>query len=217
MTNDELEQVFSAQMPEEFQRRILGSVFSSYQISKEQCRIQFAPTEAVNVEPFYRRGVLEGHLRDAAGLSAQLTARIARAEGSNWNHTEIHGGQVVLTASAVSRAGALVRKSDYRIDLAQTNTPTLFSTVDMSEPLPLYAILIHSRSDWDTPEERAKFSHLPGSAYIAFPDESLEGYMHKFSLFEKYPDIVESHQPDDLSGAAKIRYIRRSRAGYWAA
>lgn len=217
MTNDELEQVFSSQIPKEFQRRLLGSVFSSYLISKEQCRIQFAPTEAVNVEPFYRRGVLEGHLRDAAGLSPELIARIARAEGSNWNHTEIQGGQVVLTASAVPYAGALVRKADYRINLAQTNSPTLFSAFEGTEQTPLYAILIHSRSIWDTHEERAQFGHLPGSAYIAFPDESLDGYMHKFNLFEKYPDIVGSHQPDDLSGLAKIRYIQRSRAGYWAA
>ena len=197
MTNEELERVFTSQIPEAFQRRALGSVFASYRISKEQCRIQFATTEAVNVEPFYRRGVLEGQLRDSAGLSPELIARTARAEGSNWNHTEIQGGQVVLTASAVPSAGAVVRKADYRIDLAQTNAPTLFSAFNENEQTPLYAILIHSRSLWDTHEERAKFGHLPGSAYFAFPDQSLDGYMHKFNLFEKYPDIVERHQPDD--------------------
>jgi hypothetical protein len=93
----------------------------------------------------------------------------------------------------------------------------LFSAFNDNEQTPLYAILIHSRSLWDTHEERAKFGHLPGSAYIAFPDQSLDGYMHKFNLFEKYPDIVESHQPDDLSGLAKLRYIQRSQAGFWAA
>jgi len=217
MTNDELEQLFFSRFPEPFRRRLLGSVFSSYRISKEQCQVQFAPTEAVNVEPFYRRGVLEGHLRDAAELSPELTIRISRAEGSNWNHTEIQGGQVVLTASTVPHAGALVRKADYRIDLAQTNAPTLFNASEESTETPLYAILIHSRSIWDTQEERAKFAHLPGSAYIAFPDASLDGYMHKFSLFDLYPEIVESHQPDDLDGLAKIRYIQRSRAGSLAA
>jgi hypothetical protein len=216
-TNAELEELFFSQVPDSFLRRALGAVFLAHRVSLEECRARFAATEAANLRGFYRRAAMEGYLRDAADLSAELATRVVQGEKGSWFHTEVLGGQTIVTAHTVPHAGALVRKADFRIALAQTNEPTLFDRVIEEEELPpLYAMLIHSRSRWETREEREKFSHLPGSTYLAFPAHSLDYYIHKVNLFDRYPDIVAAHEPDDLDGIAKMRYVQRSRAAYFA-
>ena len=214
MNNEELEEQVTAQLTEPFLRRVVGSVHRAHQVARDDCRMKFAETEVQNVVPWYRRALLEGFLRDAADLTPQLSSRVVMTEGG-WNHTEIQGGHIVLTASSVPYACGPAQVADYRLHLAQTNQPSLFDEPQNFKEIPLYAMLLHSRSSWDTVEEWIKWGHLPGSAYLVIPSLSVDRYIIKVDLFRKYPDIVAAHKPDDLDGIALVRYISRSRASYY--
>jgi hypothetical protein len=100
--------------------------------------------------------------------------------------------------------------------LAQTNQPSLFDEPQNLEEVPLYAMLLHSRSTWDSVEEFVRWGHLPGSVYLVVPSLSVDRYIIKIDLLRKYPEIVAAHKPADLDGLDLVRYISRSRAGYYA-
>jgi hypothetical protein len=199
-------------LPAEFQRRVLHGVYMAHQVSVEHVRAEFAASEAVNLLPYYRRAKLEGYLRDAAERSG-IAAAALKSSGSGWFHTEVRNGAVVLTASTVQTPCGPVDPSEFRLSLAEENPLYLWEEpgdVAADEP-PLYALLLHSRSVWQTPEEEVRYGGLPGSAYLAFPASGLETYLYTINLFEAFPDIVESYMPREWDTEAKIRYIHNGR------
>jgi hypothetical protein len=157
-----------------------------------------------------RHRKLEGYLRDVAARFPQLTATVSKADNSNWNHTEVHGGPVILTENSVQTPCALVEKAEFRLTLARSSQLTLWEEPRPTKA-PLYALLLHSRSQWDTPDERQKWGHLPGSAYLAFPAPDLERYVHEINLFEKFPEIVQAHMPQEWDTEAEVLYVARAR------
>ncbi len=208
---EDLEQLALRHLTPKFLERALNAVYSGYQAAYDECRAGYADTEHENLWPFARRAKIEGYLRDAADLTSGLTGTAVKPKGQNWWHTEIRGGPIVITESAVASPGAMVKEADFRYELAQTNHPTLWAADDDDTETPIYGVLIHSRSHWDDPKERAKAAHLPGSCNLAFPDVDLEGYLCRIDLFERFPKIVEQHWPNDLDQVALVRYIDRSR------
>jgi hypothetical protein len=216
VTEEEIEELVYRHLTAKFLERAFAAVFAGYQGAYDECQAAFADTEAANLWPFVRRAKIEGYLRDAAALTPGLTGAAVRADGSNWFHTEIRGGPIVLTENAVPTPGAMVKRAEFRYELAQTNHPTLWATEQDQDEIPVYGVLIHSRSQWDDPKERAKAAHLPGSCYLAFPDADLEGYLYRINLFDKFPKVVEAHWPNDLDQVALVRYIGRSWAHRYA-
>lgn len=199
-------------VPVEFQRRALQGVFTAHQVSAEFVRAEFAPSEAVNLLPYYRRAKLEGYLRDAAERSG-IAAKAMKSPGSGWFHSEVRNGPVVLTASTVQTPCGPVDPSEFRISLAEDNPLYLWEEpgdVPTEEP-PLYILLLHSRSIWRTAEEEQRYGGLPGSAFLAFPAAGLETYLHTINLFEAFPDIVESYMPQEWDTEAKVRYVHNAR------
>lgn len=199
-------------VPAEFQRRALQGVFTAHQVSAEYVRAEFAPTEAVNLLPYYRRAKLEGYLRDAAERSG-IAAKAVKSPGSGWFHSEVRSGPVVLTASTVQTPCGPVDPSEFRLSLAEENPLYLWDEpgdAPADDP-PLYILLLHSRSVWSTAEEDSRYGILPGSAYLAFPAAGLETYLHTINLFEAFPDVVESYLPREWATEAKVRYIHNAR------
>src|SRR5579862_4909253 len=130
-------------------------------------------------------------MRDAADMEG-IQAEAVRSRMSNWNHTELRSGPVVLTASSVQSPCDLVEEADFRLTLARDNQGVLWPE-PMDEPspdAPLYVLLLHSRSRWSW-EDQARYGHLPGSAYLAFPLPDLSGYAHDINLFDRFPHVVE--------------------------
>ena len=210
MTPDEIERLTFEHMPQAFFRRTLQSVYSAHDVARRDCYTNFASTEAENLLGYYRRAKLEGYLRDAAKLHEGLEASALRADKSGWFHTEVRSGPVVLTQNSVQAPCALVDKAEFRCTLAGDSQLTLWPSA-RPEDAPLYLLLLHSRSHWATPETAARFGHLPGSAYLAFPSPSLDTYAHVINLFERFPDVVEANFPDELDAEARVRYVRRAR------
>jgi hypothetical protein len=213
VTRDDVERLFFRHVPEEFCRRLLQAVYMAHDLAWKDCESTFAATEAVNVRPIYRRGKLEGYMRNVAERFPHMSSKVVREPERNpWYHTEIIAGVVVLTANTVPEPCALVDKAIFRETLARVNVQlSLLDPEPPTEDLSLYALLLHSRSRWQTPDEARKYGHLPGSAYIAFPNHTLDGYVHEINLFQRHPDVVTANRPAELDQEAFVRYVKRSR------
>jgi hypothetical protein len=211
LTTDELEQMTFQYLPEAFFKRALKAVFLAHRLSWEECSSAFAIPEAENVQPYHKRGKLEGYLRDIAESFPGVSSRVVRAEQSNWFHTEVMAGPVILTENAVPTPCALVEKADFRVTLAKSAQGTLFPDERVTPDSPLYLLLLHSKSRWETEEEQRKYRHLPGSAYIAYPAPKLDHYVHDIDLFARFPDVVAEHMPAEWNHEAQLRYVSRAR------
>jgi hypothetical protein len=212
MHGTQIESTFSQHVPDAFLRRVLQAIFAAHRLSHEYVLANFAPEEATNLLPYYRRAKIEGYLRDAAAFS-NLTASAFKSPGSGWNHTEVSSGPVVMTASSVAYPCGLVEPSDFRISLAEDNQLELWSSSSDEErsSAPLYAMILHSRSRWATSAERARNGHLPGSAYIAFPVAGLTSYIYDINLFERFPDVIADATPREWDEEARVRYMFNAR------
>jgi hypothetical protein len=210
VTGADLERLFYRNIPREYVRKAFQAVYLAHQVAHDECYSGFAATEARNVLGYVRRGKLEGYLRDSAEPFPGLLANVLQADGSNWNHTEICGGPVVLTENAVQTPCALVEKAGFRRGLAQSNQLSLLGDA-VPHDAPLYALLLHSRFRSLDPDEQKKYGYLPGSAYIAFPARDLDSYLHAVNLVVEFPDIVSAHMPEEWDTEAHLRYIRQAR------
>lgn len=211
MTKQELEQALFNHLPEAYFRRVTQAVFLAHRVSAESCAAEYARTEAENVRPFVKRAKLEGYLRDIADQFPDVSASVVKADGSNWNHTEVRAGRVILTASSVSVPCALVDRAEFRLTLARDAQGTLFPDERLAPSSPLYVLLLHSKSRWETEDESRDFGHLPGSAYVAFPSADLSQYIHEVDLFARFPDVVDAHLPNEWSEEARVSFKRRAR------
>lgn len=210
MTADDLETLFYQHLPLSFVERILRAVFMAHRVAWDECHASFAETEARNVLGYYRRGKLEGYIRDTAVAFPGVDAVVERAEGSSWNHTEVRSGPVVLTENSVQTPCALVDKAEFRLTLARSMQLSIFDD-PAPEEAPFYALLLHSRSKWEAEDERRDYGHLPGSAYIAFPARALDSYLHEINLFALFPGVVAAHLPQEWNHDAQLRYLRQAR------
>lgn len=217
MTGAELEKTTFAHIPEAFFGRLLRAVFAAHKVAFEDCRDSFAETEAANLRPYYRRGKIESFMRDAADMVPGVTSTVVLGEGS-WYHTELRSGPVVLTASSVPAPCAIVERAEFRQTLARDNAQRLWPEPGDIPPddAPLYVLLLHSKSRWETTGESREHGHLPGSAYIAYPSPKLDTYVHEINLFERFPEIVEAHMPQTWDTDAAVRYVQSARKAYSA-
>lgn len=216
MTGESLESFVLQYVPESFLRAAVQAVFLSHRVAFEECAVGFAETEAENLRPYYRRAKLEGYLRDAADIAPGLSADVVQGEGNNWWHTEVRGGPIVLTQSAVPGPCQLPEKTTVRLGLAagtiaNSGQGSLFPEEETPQEGPVYGLLLHSRSRWAKREDQLRFGHLPESAYLAFPSADLSYYAHDINLFERFPDVVAAHLPETWDTDATVRYMRRAR------
>lgn len=211
MITEELDRALFQHLPLAYAKRALQAVFAAHKIAWDECAAAYAETEAENVRPYAKRAKLEGYLRDIADLFEDVSAEVVRADGSNWNHTEVRAGPVVLTANSVQTPCALVEKAEFRLTLARDAQGVLFPDERLTESSPLYALLLHSKSRWDSVSDRRQFGHLPGSAYLAFPSADLNSYVHEINLFERFPDVVDAHLPKEWTEGARVAYKSDAR------
>ena len=217
MDTDEIERRFFAEVPEAFCRGLLRAVFAARRMAWDHCQSEFPQEESDNVRPWYARGKIESLMREASALHGGMSARVVKASKSPWNHTEVLSGRVLLTAAGVQQPCGPVNKAEFRLGLARTNQYSLFDYDAGEEQPSLYALLLCTPFHALTRDEAQMFGYLPGSAYIAFPAADLESYVHEISLFDKYPDIVESNYPQEWDQAARVSYLFNARKNNWSA
>jgi hypothetical protein len=211
LTAEELEKIFFDRISPKLTERLLRAVFAAHKVAAEEVAANFSKEEAENLLGFYRRAKLEGFMRDAAAMEG-VAAPVVKSRSSNWNHTELHSGRVVLTASTVQFPCDLVEVAEFRTMLARSNQGVLWPEPgDVPDPgAPLYVILLHSRSRFPRAEP-TRHGYLPGSAYLAFPLPDLSGYAHEINLFDRFPAVVDSLMPQEWDKEAKVRYLLRAR------
>lgn len=216
MTNDELEAKVFSSLGEPFLRGALDSVFLARRRATEESRKELAETEVENIVGILTRQYLEGYLRSVASRSPHLSSDVFKSKGSGWNHTEVRGSGVVLTAASVPFPGAMIEESNCRLELAQTNMPTFWDDPSNEVPETIYAVLTHSRSRcWENVGDALNFGRLPGSVYLVFPSATLDYYIHRVNLIDRYPDVVARNMPPDFGEGAKARWIDYSVANYF--
>lgn len=205
---------FLQHVPREFLRNVLVSVCDCYAAAQERCEADFDDSEAENVRPFYRRGLIEQSLRDVAKQTDGVTATVVRgAVGENgqlswWHHTLVSCGPVTFTQNAVGAPTELVRPSLFRQEYATTNRQLrLFpeeadlGAAEMEAALKdmkLYGILLHGQS----PEP-----NLPGFVVVRFPNHEYDAYLPgSIDLFRVFPEVVAS-RGKMLAGGTQVEQV----------
>lgn len=214
MTKTELEQFLFDHMPRDLIGRLLGGVFLAHEVSFRHCESEFEAFEAANLVGHYRRAKLEGYLRDAAAMVAGVSATAVKDDQGPWFHTELRSGPVLLSAKTVQTPCALVERAEFRLTRARGNRQLRLWRDPQDMPAadaPLYVLLLHTASEWDTAQEYKQYGHLPGSAFLAFPSADLDCYVHALNLFETFPAVVASRLPQEWNDEATVQYLHRAR------
>lgn len=207
----EIDELVSQHLPDQFLRAVVNSVFLAHRNAHDLCKREFAEPEAKNTIGYVRRGKLEGYLRDTADRFPEVAAIDGRPDGSGWNHVELYSGPFILTCNTVPTPAALVDKAEFRMTLAESNQLSLFDPPCDERQQAVYGLLLHSRSIWESRDDRQRFGHLPGSGYLVFPAPGLDYYMHEVNLFDRFPDVVAANVPNDWDEDATLRFIDRCR------
>jgi hypothetical protein len=209
MAPHEIDELISNQLPEGLLRGLVQAVFTARGLAWEECQ-RLARPEAENVRPWIARAHLEGFLRNVAERFPQVSATVERA--SNWNHTEIHAGRLILTQNSVPTPCAMVDASDFRRELAVNNGQiSLLPELQEVDPSKFLVLLLHSQYRCVDPEQQEMNGHLAGSAYLAVPAKDLNGYLHRVNLFDRFPDVVRAQLPADWTDAAVVSFMGQAR------
>ena len=211
----EIEQTTFQHLSDAFWRRMISGLFDAHRSAHEVTFTQFEQPEAHDLLGFTRRAKVEANLRGVAKLFPDtMTAKDVKASKGPWNHVEVHSGPVVLTASTVTNPGDMVDRAEFRASLAYETNALRFDLEGegQADPddLPLYAILLHSRFR-TTRSEDHQYVYLPGSAYLAFPNEGCDHYLHTVNLFERCSDVVTRLMPQEWDNEARVRYFHNAR------
>jgi hypothetical protein len=210
MTPHEIDALIAEAFPESFLRALVQSVFTARALAWEDAR-QFAQPEAENVRPWIARAHLEGLMRAAAERFPELTTSVQRA--SNWNHTEVSAGRLVLTQNSVPTPCAMVDASNFRMRLAENNSQlSLLPESEPSDPATFLVLLLHSQYRSLDPSQQEANGHLAGSAYLAVPARNLSSYIYKVNLFDRFPDLVGSYLPSDWADDAVASFLSKARS-----
>lgn len=212
MIPSEIESTTFRWFPDLFWERVIRGLFAAHQSSKDLMDREYQRPEAENLLGFARRAKVEEYLRGTADLFPDMSWSVERPSGP-WYHTEVRSGLMVVTASAVQTPGDMVDKADFRVSLAvENNALQLFPEDEpVEDDRSLYAILVHSRYRSLDPEEAQRYAHLPGSAYLVFPSNGFSHYLHRINLFDRYPALVRSLEPNEWDEEAHVLYLHRAR------
>jgi hypothetical protein len=177
--------IFRRDMPAAYLRDCLLGLFEDYLSAAEWCGDRFDPSEAFNVLPFYRRGMVEGRLREAALPYKEVKVTVER--DGFWNHTIASAGDCIMTQATVRQPDDPVRSSLARQAYAEPSNqkyldPSWVPATPSRQGF-VYGILVHGREPAD------KF--FPAFAQIVFPNRNLEGYFPRsIDLFREFPEVV---------------------------
>lgn len=179
--------IFRRDVPARYLGDCLLGLFEDYLSSAEFCSDRFEKTEAINILPFYRRGMIESRLRECITKHKGMKACVERDDSGFWNHTVITAGDCMITQSTVRNPSENVRSSYARLTYAEPDNQRYldesFKPVTPSRQGFVYGILVHGR------EKSEKF--FPAFAQIVFPRRNLDGYYsRRIDLFAEFPEIV---------------------------
>lgn len=198
MTADEspLKAMFWEHVPRQYMENLLQMLADAYATSHANVFNAFErETEAVNVLPVYRRGVIEeGLVACAKPFGEDVSIVTVDGAGTSfWNHNRVECGRVSFTQGAAPHPDHVLRPSISRTQYAANNGQlSLFDDMHFDRPPPadsvLYGILVHGRE----PGHREQL----GFAVVRFPLVDLSGYYtSRIDLFAEFPEIASAIGP----------------------
>jgi hypothetical protein len=177
--------IFRRDVPPEYIHDCLLGLFENYLSAAELCGDRFEPSEAFNVLPFYRRGMIEATLRDVAAGYPGMQSTVER--NGFWNHTVVAVGDCIITQATVQDPFEMVRHSLARQCYCEPDNQryldSSFAPATASRSGFVFGLLVHGR------EPRERF--FPAFAHIVFPNRNLNGYFsRRIDLFREFPEVV---------------------------
>jgi len=180
--------------PKEAIPDILRQTFLGYSTNSKFIKAQeLQPGPAKNVFPYNRCAHIDNNLLALNNKYEGLSAKSKLNSAHNWRYTLISYKNIRMTASSVASAIDPPRESafrnyyascQYRFDENITSGKLELCDLIPIEDGIIYALIIHCPTI-DNPQ-------LPAFINIAFPNESLTGYLERIKLFDEYPSLVES-------------------------
>lgn len=178
-------EIFRRDMPAPYLQACLLGLFENYLSAAEFCGDRFEPSEAFNVLPFYRRGLIEGTLREATHGVQGMKTTVER--DGFWNHTVVSAGDCIMTQATLKLPDDPVRSSLARRAYSEPDNQQYlnasFQPVTATRRGFVYGLLVHGRE----PQDR----FFPAFAQIVFPNRNLESYFpRRIDLFKEFPEVV---------------------------
>ena len=113
-------EIFRRDMPPAYLQDCLLGLFESYLSAAEWCWDRFDAPQAVNVLPFYRRGMIEEAIQSAAyGVDGM---KFTVESGGFWNHTLVSVGDCIMTQATAKFPDEVVPCSMARLAYAEPDT-----------------------------------------------------------------------------------------------
>lgn len=198
MTIVDARRVFEEDVPLPVVQAIVKALYGVYRESYNQLVLEFDYPERHNLLPMYRRSKAEREMRELAKRYPQIEATAEINSTHNHYHTLLKCGRVLLTQSTAYGPGDMIRYSEYRRLLAQTNQVYFDWSPKYMRPAPeqlTYGVIVHNAE--------MGIEHKPAFIWVVFPGPDLKSCIARLDLVkmaQRHTDSegVTVHDNDDL-------------------
>lgn len=201
MSPRELEEIFNANVVEDFQKKTLHLLVRVYRESFRDVRSRY---------PFPECNYLWGHerhaqfSRDWRALAesfgdSRITASYEPNAQNNYYFTQIQCGRIIMTASAINEMTQSIKFATFRNEMGMSSQKTLrFEKEDAPVgDAPIYALLTHSPG-------RGEAIQIPSLAQIIFPLGNGERHELHIDLLDRFAISLDAefHGEEQIPDAA---------------
>lgn len=174
--------IFNSQVPSKLLIDITKAIYNAYSEAYEYCSSNYDWHQVHDILPLIRKANIERNVLHCVKQHSYVNAKSRPNEIKNCYHVLIRCSDVILTISAVSSPGKMVREAIFRKQYAMDDQISLFPDYnEKSLNRNLYGIILHKPSK--------KWPLYPEFLMIRFPDASLSKYLGKPVDLTKYITI----------------------------
>lgn len=204
------DEMFNDLVNDDIQREIAKAFLEQYKRAHKHCYKTFAPTEAHDLLPHYRRVCIEDIIPDLAARIGSCVAKPRKNKAKNCSHRLMIKNRIILTQSKVEQEGTLPRNAEFRKGYAKS-PQMVFGFIDEGEvseienEVPFYTIITHMPVLGN--------EKVPAFIDIVFPDRNYESIVgHSIKLLDKFPDTIpEITQEETIPDSAKVALVQRGK------
>lgn len=160
-----LHSLFHGSVSAAAQRGIVRSISSAYRISWEYCQQRYDERLRAQAWGYLRWIQTDNELLGVGDHFGKVSRFEKNTKNTHLGHTELHFGQLVLTAAAVPVGGSKPRRAAYREILAESNQLNLFE--HHAKKKQIWGVILH------TPNV---VTHEPLHIKVGFIAKDYEGF-----------------------------------------
>jgi hypothetical protein len=204
------DKMFNDLVSDNIQRQIASGLASEYKRAYEYCYENFAPPEAHDLLPHFRRVCIEAIMPDIAERIGGFKTRSLKNKAKNCCHRLIGGRCIILSQSKIEQRWILPRDAVFRKGYA-ADPQGVFDFVNEDEArefedrAPLYGIITHMPVFTN--------EKVPAFIDIIFPDRSYTKMVGApIKLLNKFPEVIRvprEEQEESIPDSAKVALVQR--------